>query len=708
MASILKHDTVSKGCYYVKPRRKEEKQPLQVDDLFVPLIGNQEPMEWVNLRRELCRNVMEELNHIVHQATSESNAKVIQQLTEHALKSTSDGKKLKAAILCDGSRNTFHLRFFEQLKERLYQLGSKRFVVLDLKNCTDLKSCFRQIKGGSFGLGILSYDMEELGESITLILQNVEDCDRRLLSALMEALNMISQKSEEHQVYLIFNLKIPLELFDASLDATFFRHVEPEVFNMKATTEILESMFTLIDENLSLKFGWRSRKLFRSMFYERSWSVEKVVNCLRYGILTHFYGNALSPLPYIIESNQMEKISRFYLSVLRTVPSFQHGIEQMLRDVGTSTKEYIQDLLENDEVFLRYIKSNFDGLARRERFLREHVKCWQTLEAHMERSTKVAFGEYMEMFLEGLWLESEEYQNLRKDMLRLNSRQAFRCMEHLMKHVFSGMRMNKSHELAEELEQLVNGSKGKYLETVEMRMKNYSGTEHTRKVMETGFDKSILRYSRWLKELVQLLDEEIEEGRLGMQGIDAYPFYEIFFFDYRRPLEQGFLSGHQRSVIHSSCMNPEYYIGMQRNEGSSKEGQSQSESRSWVPDLSILYKLYSESGAFLNLYDWYMAFSENLQVSSTEEQWQMKPGLKKRKVAGEEEPKGESGRESSESERENEADLEKSIDMDEKASMENVELQSRFLFGLEELRFLGLIKPTTRKTDHVMKTIYHH
>ncbi|WBW74565.1 origin recognition complex subunit Orc3 [Schizosaccharomyces osmophilus] len=701
MASILKHDTVSKGCYYVKPRRQEEKQPLQIDNLFVPLIRNQEPMEWVNLRRELCRNVMQELSDVVQQATSESNAKVIQQLTEHALKSTSGGQKLKAAILCDGSRNTFHLRFFEQLKERLYQLGSKRFVVLDLKNCSDLKSCFRQIKGGSFGLGILSYNMEELGESITLVLQNVEDCDRRLLSALMETLNMISQKSKEYHVYLIFNLKIPLELFDASLDSTFFSHVQPEVFNMKATTEILESMFTLIDENLSLKFGWRTRKLFRSMFYERSWSVEKVVSCLRYGILTHFYGNALSPLPYLIESNQMEAISPFYLSVLRTVPSFQHRIEQMLRDVGASTKEYIYDLLENDDVFLKYIKSNFQELERREKFLREHVKCWQELEEHMNRSIKVTFGEYMEMFLEGLWLESEEYQRIRKDMLRLNSRQAFICMEHLMKHVFSGLRVTKGLELAEELGELVNGSKGKYLETVEMRMKNYSGTEHTRKVMETGFDKSILRYSRWLKELVQLLDEEIEHGRLGTQGIDGYPFYEVFFFDYRRPLEQGFLSGHQRSIIHSSCMNPEYYIGMQRNEASLKE----SPNRSWLPDLSILYKLYSESGAFLNLYDWYMAFSENLQVSSTEEQSQsqsqsQRPS-KKRKLP--EEPKGED-----EGEMESETDSEKDIDMDEKASTENVELQSRFLFGLEELRFLGLIKPTTRKTDHVMKTIYHH
>ncbi|EPY52826.1 origin recognition complex subunit Orp3 [Schizosaccharomyces cryophilus OY26] len=699
MASVLKHDTVSKGCYYVKPRRKEEKQPLQLDNLFVPLIGNQEPLEWVNLRKKLCKSVMQELSSVVHQATSESNAKVIQQLTEHALKSNPEGQKLKAAILCDGSRNTFHLRFFEQLKLKLYQLGLKRFVVLDLKNHRDLKSCFRQIKGGSLGLGILSYDMEELGESITLVLQNVEDCDRRLLNALMEALNMISQKSKDHHVYLIFNLKVPLELFDASLDSVFFSHVQPEVFNMKATTDILESIFTLVEENLSLKFGWRTRKLFRSMFYERSWSVEKVVGCLRYGILTHFYGNALSPLPYLIQNNQTGAVSTFYVSILRTVPSFQHRIEQMLREMGTSGKKIIQDLLENDDVFLEYIKSTFQELARRESFLRKHVKCWQELETHMSRPTKLAFGEYMEVFLEGLWFESEQYETFRKDILRLNSHQALACMEHLNKHMFSGPRVGKGLNLADELEHLVDSSKNKYLETVEMRMKNYSGTEHTRKVMETGFDKSILRYSRWLKELVQLLDEEIEHGMLGTQGMDAYPFYEVFFFDYRRPLEQGFLSGHQRSVIHSSCMNPEYYIGMQRISDTEEKNEANlKQNKPWLPDLSILYKLYSESGAFLNLYDWYMAFSENLQVLATEERLPTKRRFTE----------------------ESEADLPKDemnakpdrqyvpMEVDENSNKESVELQSRFLFGLEELRFLGLIKPTTRKTDHVMKTIYHH
>jgi origin recognition complex subunit 3 len=67
-------------------------------------------------------------------------------------------------------------------------------------------------------------------------------------------------------------------------------------------------------------------------------------------------------------------------------------------------------------------------------------------------------------------------------------------------------------------------------------------------------------------------------------------------------------------------------------------------------DVSILYKLHLECGRLINLYDWFVAF--------------------------------------------------KSI-VDPKETQESKTLQIRFMKATTELQFMGFIKPTERKTDHV-------
>ncbi|KAK3726450.1 hypothetical protein RRG08_005055 [Elysia crispata] len=86
-----------------------------------------------------------------------------------------------------------------------------------------------------------------------------------------------------------------------------------------------------------------------------------------------------------------------------------------------------------------------------------------------------------------------------------------------------------------------------------------------------------------------------------------------------------------------------------------------------MPDLCIVYKLHLECGSLVNLYDWLQAF---VTIVTTEE-----PAMdSKPKKKG-------------------------------KSSQRNpsVELRARFIRAVSELQFLGFIKSTRRKTDHVMR-----
>ncbi|KAG9062308.1 Origin recognition complex subunit 3 [Linnemannia hyalina] len=99
-------------------------------------------------------------------------------------------------------------------------------------------------------------------------------------------------------------------------------------------------------------------------------------------------------------------------------------------------------------------------------------------------------------------------------------------------------------------------------------------------------------------------------------------------------------------------------------------------------DTCILYKLYVECGRMINMYDWFTAFGMILERGE-------QPG-------GVEEPLAKK-RAGAKGSRTGSKAKTKASKLDQK------EVQARFISGVAELQFMGFIKSTTRKTDHVMR-----
>ncbi|KAG0255880.1 Origin recognition complex subunit 3, partial [Mortierella polycephala] len=112
-------------------------------------------------------------------------------------------------------------------------------------------------------------------------------------------------------------------------------------------------------------------------------------------------------------------------------------------------------------------------------------------------------------------------------------------------------------------------------------------------------------------------------------------------------------------------------------------------------DTCILFKLYVECGRMINMYDWFTAFGmileRGLDVNrGRDDDGQYdddngKDGSPKRKRAKKKSIKA------------------AAVDVDKKQGLDQKEVQARFISGVAELQFMGFIKPTNRKTDHVMR-----
>jgi len=116
-----------------------------------------------------------------------------------------------------------------------------------------------------------------------------------------------------------------------------------------------------------------------------------------------------------------------------------------------------------------------------------------------------------------------------------------------------------------------------------------------------------------------------------------------------------------------------------------------------LPDTGILFRGYLEAGRVINVFDWYQSFAAVLET-----QRQKGLGISDQKRVGDSTSDGAAheGKQSDDGEimREDGEEVE-----DEKWGME---VQARFIRGVHELDFMGFLKNTGRKPDHVTRTVF--
>ncbi|KAL7750768.1 Origin recognition complex subunit 3 [Sorochytrium milnesiophthora] len=121
------------------------------------------------------------------------------------------------------------------------------------------------------------------------------------------------------------------------------------------------------------------------------------------------------------------------------------------------------------------------------------------------------------------------------------------------------------------------------------------------------------------------------------------------------------------------------------------------------PDTCILYRLYLECGRMINLYDWFEAFrcmlgEDGMTNGADTPPATPPPPAKKQRTAGRS-PAKRKAAVATKSASKDSGDLIACKD----GSRVSATLLARFIRSVAEMQLLGFIKPTTRKTDHVLR-----
>lgn len=149
-----------------------------------------------------------------------------------------------------------------------------------------------------------------------------------------------------------------------------------------------------------------------------------------------------------------------------------------------------------------------------------------------------------------------------------------------------------------------------------------------------------------------------------------------------------------RASIVSGLLRPLDYVNL--------DDVRQQEPELWeLPDTSILFKRYLDSGKMINVYDWFESFAVVLE-SQKRHRKKSKLNGNNSKTTTPRKGKGKG----------KQRQVDDAMDEDEEGENEEdeekwkMEVQARFMRSLHELDYLGFIKHTGRKADHVLRTVF--
>jgi origin recognition complex subunit 3 len=128
--------------------------------------------------------------------------------------------------------------------------------------------------------------------------------------------------------------------------------------------------------------------------------------------------------------------------------------------------------------------------------------------------------------------------------------------------------------------------------------------------------------------------------------------------------------------------------------------------RLWdLPDTSIVFRRYLDAGRMINVHDWFESFQQILDARR--EAARGDPAPDAAPEADVDSPTGRAGRKVTvKPGREVSPTTSAAVSEEEEEEASRVETQARFVRALHELDFLGFIKHTKRKADHIIKTVF--
>ncbi|XP_012254111.2 origin recognition complex subunit 3 isoform X2 [Athalia rosae] len=471
---------------------------------------------------------------------------------------------------------------------------------------------------------------------------------------LQEFILILSVYSKQIKFILIFGVATALHAVHRSLPHHVTSKLQVQVFQAQSQVKSLSSVFEgiVLSTETSFKLTGRAFQLLTDIFLFYDFSVRGFLEGYKLCMMQHFYGNNINALCCNKKDEIKSKISALTSADLKEIMKLD-SIAKYIQELPKEKRESLRDdEFEFKELLLTLMNQIFDFTWTFQIFLKcLHCVTSDLPNAPLGKQLRETYAKAASCSV----TDSQEY----KDCLQFLG---FISKEELLQKLESMVNIIENSGAADVLED-VKLSLSKHRdaisdanlelvrETTELDIGNekFNRFQLKEKLLEMSKKHSISPYKRAQLDFIDYLDKKIFS--VYLKNPILLPASEIFFFGDGNSVKHHII-GSPRAAIHTGLNDPQAYLDC-----SCCTSNNEQSILATLPDLSIIYKLHLECGRLINMYDWLQAF---LTIVCPE-------------ISGEEQ---------------------REVDP---------ELQARFTRAVAELQFLGFIKTSRKKTDHVMR-----
>ncbi|XP_047467572.1 origin recognition complex subunit 3 isoform X2 [Mugil cephalus] len=707
--------SVSKGCFVFKPSAKKRKTH-SLESYFRHGCESAESSE---TRFRLCQDLWDKIKTDTEILQDELNRKILDSLLDFTRKCSSTrqhsdwtsqmrASEIPTAALVLGVNVPDHDMTFQSLSDLLRQSVTPHVTSVQAKECGALKHLMKKVLERLMDT-VVDDDDDDEGESERPQLQKSVHCSLSTLCDWYAAKTTKSSsgtpgkkrsspaKDEQLQqppVVIIFKDleafnprvlqdfilicsryidRLPLMfIFGIATSPSTIQHMLPHSVSSLLCIELFQSLSctqhlaTVIDKlvltsHFPFKLNGKVMQVLISLFLYHDFSVRNFIKGIQLALLEHFHSQPLSVLCCKKKEalHNVTQLSQKDLIKLKDLPSFTRYLEKQepQEQVNLTEDAHLKEVCQN------LIK----GLHKYHKNYYPTLRCLHTLTSSLPRYPlgKQIRELHLICLEKNVW-ENEDYQSAMKLLKMLAKDELIASLQRCLE-ILQPVKSKKMKKACVQLEELL--AKFKQLDTAaEMTdnaddsftspVKNLQKKTDLFQLQKTLLEMNETRRSKKMSPFEILRNEALEFidslVKNHLSPPESQPLHEVCYYTSSATVRRH-LNATPRTCIQAALSRPFYYL---QNDKLKTEDGSVSNA---APDICIAYKLHLECGRLINLYDWLEAYATVVSAAEGHDP-----------------------------------------DSDSQGKVDEVK-HARFIRAVSELEFLGFIKSTRQKTDHVAR-----
>ncbi|CAG8007827.1 unnamed protein product [Penicillium olsonii] len=585
---------------------------------FVPLLNGEEDAESVQLRYETYKQLWSKQENKIQVILESVDAGVLTDVlsfVRYTSPQTCDGC-IPTALVTVGSNVSSLSRLLSRLNSQLISSEEGSVVVLESGDAPNLKTTLKNIIRATVtntdgndgyqkfltdraGPRLLGYDLDLLHDyvqrkgtkKLVLALRDSEAFDPGLLTDL---LSLFKSWLDRIPFTVLLGISTSVELFEGRLPRSCVSLLRGKHFEVQEAGNCVDRIYESLQTDPTTQL-WLGRNVTGTLFENTSdffQTPEAFSRMVKYAYMSHFFAN---PLAVLFANQSPAKLTQSKLpEAIRNLPSFRMFCEDLVEEGST---DQVRKLLENDEYLIQQTVRSVDAGQRIMRKLFQTVRTIYVCLQYTQTGKKSSISDLSVRALSGELYESSVVEEMLATTKALDSDKLYELLSDLQP-VISTPTIG---EILQNLQSLLSSSPGPLRSGYNINSTVTKTTVVQQRIQlskgRAELSEQDSQYTKIVDQLVALLQEHLTETLINPQDLFLH---EAFLFDLRSPLKETF-GPRPRFAIERALVTPFDYLLSSTDAASTNVSAKQ-------PATAILYQLYLDSGAMVNVHDLWQAF----------------------------------------------------------------------------------------------------